>query len=190
MNKPRHPTTVIRHPIISIIAAMGSDRTIGKDNKIPWDIPEDMMYLRETTRGKPVIMGRSTYESIAAYRGTNPKEQRAMPARFNVLVTSDAGYFGQSPMPEGVGLATTPEDGLRRAFDYAVQEKIDEIFVFGGATIYEALLDKTDRIYLTEIETAFHGDTFFPDFDTSRWNRVKHDQRQGFAFNIYEKIKP
>lgn len=180
----------MKKPVISAIAAMGSDRTIGKDNKIPWDIPEDMQYLRETTLGKPLVMGRSTYESVCTYRGVNPKQERAMPGRFNVLVTRDMGYFGQHPIPQGVGLATTPEDGLRRAFDYAVQEGLDEIFVFGGAQIYAALLDKCDRLYLTEIDEAYNGDSFFPDFDRTQWTRVKHDQRQGFAFNVYDRIKP
>lgn len=173
-----------------MIAAMGSDRTIGKDNKIPWDIPEDMAYLRETTKGKPLIMGRSTYESVHGYRGTNPKTERAMPGRFNVLVTRDSGYFGQLPCPDGVGLATTPENGLKRAFDYAVQEGLDEIFIFGGAQIYSALLPQAQRLYLTEIEQAFNGDSFFPDFDRSEWTRTTNDQRNGFAFNIYQKINP
>ena len=174
-------------PRISLIAAMSKNRVIGNGNKLPWDIPEDTDYLRATTRGKPLVMGRATYESICAYRGVNPKEHRAMPDRLNVIVTRDMGYFGQNPMPDGVRLATTPQDGLSRAFDYAVQEKIDEIFIFGGAQIYKALLAKTQRMYLTEINAYYEGDSYFPDFDRNEWKRVKNDKRDGFAFNVYDR---
>lgn len=188
-------STGTRHPRISAIAAMGSDGTIGKDNKIPWDIPEDMAFLRETTRGKPLIMGRSTYESVHGYRHTDPKSERAMPGRFNVLVTGDRNYFNGS-VPDGVGLAASPQSGLQMAFDYAVRENIDEIFVFGGATIYQALMDRVERLYLTVIDRDYHGDSFFPEFNKDEWklaSNVRHDENNGrpsFSFRIYDRIRP
>lgn len=173
-------------PMISMIAAMGRDRTIGKDNKIPWDIPEDMAYLRETTSGKPLIMGRATYESVCGYRNVDPKKNRAMPGRYNVLVTRNGDYFG-SECPEGVDIAITPKDGLHKAFQYASEAKISEIFVFGGAEIYKELISNVERLYLTEIDEIYEGDAFFPDFDRDEWIRTYHDQRSGFAFNVYDR---
>lgn len=182
-------------PRISVIAAMGRDRTIGKDNKIPWDIPADMAYLRETTKGKPLVMGRSTYESVHGYRNTDPKKERAMPQRFNVMVTRDADYFGKS-IPEGVALATTPQSGLQTAFEYAVRNNIDEIFVFGGESIYKALLGKADRLYLTVINKDYEGDSFFPEFDKDEWklcSNIPHeekDDKPSFSFQVFDRIKP
>lgn len=173
-------------PMISLIAAMSKNRVIGHHNKIPWDIPEDMAYLREKTRGKPLVMGRATYESICAYRDVDPKLERAMPGRFNVVVTRDMGYFGDA-LPKDVGLATNPQAGLSCAFDYAQQEKIDEIFIFGGAQIYAELLSETQRLYLTEIDGNYEGDSFFPDFDRREWTLTSSDKRDGFAFNVYER---
>lgn len=154
-------------PRIAAIAAMGRDRTIGKDNKIPWHIPEDMKYLRETTRGKPLIMGRNTYESIHAMRGTDPQLQCALPARLNIVVTSQTDYMPAPPA--GVVTAPTPEDGLHIALQYAADNHIDEVFVFGGATIYQALLPHVERLYLTVIDQDYNGDSFFPAIDTDAW---------------------
>lgn len=170
-----------------MIAAMGSDRTIGKDNRIPWDIPEDMEYLRMVTREKPLVMGRTTYESICKYRNVNPKLNRAMPARFNVMITRDKHYFDDTGVPEGVALAYSPNEGLELAIKTASMMQIPEIFVFGGAEIYNALLPQTERLYLTEIDKAYAGDAFFPEFNRDEWTQIKNDQRDGFAFNIYDR---
>lgn len=176
-------------PIISMIAAMGSDRTIGKDNNIPWDIPEDMEFLRETTRGKPLIMGRTTYESICNIRKIDGKIERAMPGRLNVVITRDCEYF-KNGTPDGVMLAISPKQGINLAYDFASNAGMHEIFVFGGAEIYKQLLPDAQRMYLTEIDRDFNGDTFFPEFDKSKWQQIKNDQHDGFAFNTYDRIKP
>jgi len=171
--------------MISMIAAMDTDRVIGKDNKIPWDIPEDMEYLRTVTRAKPLIMGRATYESICDIRGVDGQKQRAMPGRLNVVVTRNGDYFSNDA-PEGSMLAQSPEKGLKVAYDYAANNNIDEVFVFGGAEIYQQLLPETERLYLTEIEKSYDGDAYFPEFDRSKWQQIKNDQRDGFAFNVYD----
>lgn len=171
-----------------MIAAMDTNRTIGIQNRIPWDIPEDMDYLRAVTKGKPLIMGRATYESICDIRGVDGQIERAMPARLNVVITRDKNYFAGGT-PEGVMIANTPKQGLNLAYDFASANKIGEIFVFGGAEIYKQLLPETERLYLTEIEAAYEGDAFFPEFDKSEWTRIKNDQRDGFAFNVYDRIK-
>jgi dihydrofolate reductase len=176
-------------PIISMIAAMGENHAIGKNGKIPWDIPEDMAYLRRVTNGKPLIMGRATYESVCKYRKIDPKTNAAMPNRFNVMISRDGTYFGDH-IPEGAAIATSPQEGLTIAYEYAMHQNIPEIFVFGGAEIYKALLPHTERLYLTEVEQTFQGDAFFPEFNRDNWKRIKHDQRNGFAFNIYDRIKP
>lgn len=174
-------------PLISLIAAMAKNRVIGHNNRIPWNIPEDMQYLRETTRGKPLIMGRATYESITEYRNIDPKTERPMPGRFNVLVTRNPDYFGTNGLPSGVGLSTSSQDGLAQAFDYAKQKNIDEIFIFGGAQIYKDLLPNAERLYLTEIDVDHEGDSFFPEFSDDEWTLTSSDQRDGFAFNVYDR---
>ncbi len=173
-------------PIISMIAAMDENRVIGKENKIPWDIPEDMEYLRMVTRGKPLIMGRATYESVCDIRGIDGQQKRAMPGRLNVVVTRNENYF-MGGLPEGVLLSTSPKQGLNAAYDFASANNIGEIFVFGGAEIYEQLLSETERLYLTEIKQSYGGDAYFPDFDRSEWQQIKNDHRDGFAFNIYDR---
>jgi dihydrofolate reductase len=169
-----------------MIAAMDEGRVIGVDNRIPWDILEDMEYLRVVTKGKPLIMGRTTYESICAIRNVNGQVERAMPARLNVVVTRNNDYF-KNGAPEGVMMAATPKQGLNIAYDFASNAKIPEIFVFGGAEIYGQLLPDTQRLYLTEIEGKHEGDAFFPEFDKSQWVQIKNDQRSGFAFNVYDR---
>ena len=143
---------------------MGSDRTIGIENRIPWDIPEDMQNLRKVTKGCPLIMGRATYESICAIRGIDGQRERAMPGRLNVVVTRNADYFPNG-LPKGVMLATTPKQGLNLAYDFASNAEINKIFVFGGTQIYAALMGDVERLYLTEIDHAFNGDAHFPEFD-------------------------
>jgi len=177
-------------PRISLIAAMGRDRTIGKDNQIPWHIPEDMKHLRDVTRGKPLIMGRHTYESIHALRGTDPQTTHALPGRLNIVLTSNRNYFRELP-PQGVLLAQTPQDGLNAAINYAKQHDIDEIFIFGGETVYRALIDQAERLYLTVIDHNYAGDSFFPEIDEREWHLVSEniipakDENPAVSFKIY-----
>lgn len=160
-----------------MIAAMDKNRVIGNGDKIPWHIPEDFKYFKEQTLNKPIIMGRATFESIHAFKNTAP-DSPALPKRKNIIVTRQKNYTAEDCI-----VCTSPEQALQEAQNYTTKE----IMVIGGAQIYNALLPKADRLYITEIEDSYEGDSFFPDFDRSGWTLTSQDQREGFAFNIYEK---
>jgi dihydrofolate reductase len=142
--------------MISMIAAMAENRVIGKDGGMPWHLPGDLRFFKETTYGKTVVMGRKTYESIG----------KPLPGRKNVVMTSRTNF-----QPEGVTVVHTKEDVLQ------LEKKEQELVIMGGATLYEAFMPEADRLYLTRIEKEFSGDTFFPEFNESEWETV--EERRG-----------
>lgn len=131
-------------PKISIIVAIAKNRAIGHGNKLLWNIPEDMKFFRETTRGHTVVMGRKTFESIG----------RPLPNRLNIVITRDNSFTA-----DGVTVCHSLEEAL----DLARQKEKDEVFVIGGAQIYTQALPFTDRLYLTVVHKDFEGDAFFPE---------------------------
>jgi len=139
---------------ISLIVAMDDNRVIGYKNKLPWDIPSELKYFRETTKGKPVIMGRKTHESIG----------RPMPHRLNIIITRDANYKS-----DGCVVVNSKEDAVKAAGNS------DEIMVIGGAQIYKLFLPIANRLYITKVHGTFDGDTYFPEFDESEWVKVKEN---------------
>ena len=128
--------------VISLIAAMAHNRVIGKGAVIPWDLPDDRRRFRELTWGRPVIMGRKTFETLG----------RPLPGRTTIILTRNAGY-----KPEGCLVAHDLEAALRLA------ENAEEVFVCGGEEVYRAFLPLADRIYLTVIHRDFDGDVLFPE---------------------------
>jgi dihydrofolate reductase len=132
-------------PTISIIAAIDQKRGIGKDNKLPWDIPEDMQRFRDKTKGHAIVMGRKTFESIG----------RPLPNRVNIVVTRDKDYKA-----EGCTICPSLEEALIKAKEI---DK-DEIFVIGGGEIYRQALPFSDKLYLTLVEGDYGADTFFPEY--------------------------
>ena len=160
--------------IISLIAALAANRAIGKDNELLWQLPEDMRHFRETTRGKPVIMGRKTWESL-------PEAFRPLPGRHNIVVSRDPDY--QAP---GATLAASLADALRLAAD------VEEVFVIGGGELYSQALPLASRLYLTEIEQDFDGDVFFPEVQPQDWEEISRQPSQGttgplFSFAVYQR---
>lgn len=164
-------------PTISMIAAMAKNRVIGNGDQIPWHIPEDFKYFKEKTLGKPAIMGRATFESIHAMKGTDPYTGPALPKRTNIIVTRQSHYTVNDCMTC---------HSLEEAIEAANKETTDEIMIIGGGTIYEQGLEYADRIYLTEIDKDYDGDVFFPALD-SQWTLTSSDPQDGYSFNIYEK---
>ena len=154
--------------ILSLIAAVAKNGVIGKDNQLLWHLPEDMKHFRETTRGKPVIMGRKTWESL-------PDKFRPLPGRLNIVVTRNPNY--EAP-------GATRVHSLRDAIEQA--GNAEEIFVIGGEQLYRESVPLANRLYLTELEQAFEGDAFFPALDRANWNE---ESRQpggaGFSFVRY-----
>lgn len=149
---------------ISLIAAVAQNRIIGRDGGLPWHLPGDLKHFKTLTFGKPVVMGRKTFQSIG----------RPLPGRPNVVV-SRGGMF----RPEGVALCATLDDALDDAERMAYEIGADEIMVIGGERIYRDTLSVADRIYLTEVLCEPDGNAFFPEIDMARWvETVREDGQQ------------
>lgn len=159
--------------MISIIVAIADNYCIGKNNKIPWHIPEDFKYFKEKTSGKTVIMGANTFESILGYLG------KPLPERKNVVLNQDENYS----VPEGVFVFNS----IPKALDFCKDD--GEVFFIGGASIYRQAIEIVDRLYITEVHQTVDGDTFFPKIDANIWAETSRDDRDGFSFVIYDRIK-
>lgn len=149
---------------ISIIAAMGYNRVIGKENRMPWHMPADLRRFRSLTIGKPVIMGRNTYESIG----------RPLPKRSNIVVTRARDY--QAP---GCTVVQSLDDAL------ACAGEAEEVMIIGGARLYEQFLPRADRLYLTLVEAKIDGDTFFPEYTRADWEETFREPHDADAANPY-----
>ena len=160
--------------IISIITAMDENRLIGKDNGLPWKLPADLQFFKKVTMGKPVIMGRKTFESIG----------RPLPGRRNIIITRDSSYTVDS-----VETVTSLDDAI-----FAVAD-VDEAMVIGGANIYQQFLDRADRLYMTRVHGSFDGDAWFPEVDFSNWSLVENEEHKAdeknecdYSFQVYARI--
>jgi len=161
-------------PRIAMIAAMARNRVIGRDNKLPWHLPEDLKYFRAVTWGKPIIMGRKTFESLG----------RPLPGRTNIVVSGQAGLS----LP-GTTLVSSIEAALSAASSQAILDNVDEIMVIGGDRIYGQLLPHAERLYLTLVDAEPEGDAWFPEFDDELWKLV--DERlieagEGYPAHCYQ----
>lgn len=151
--------------ILSMIVAHADNRIIGKDNDMPWHLPADLAYFKKTTLGKPVIMGRKTYDSIG----------RPLPGRKNIVISRD-----ESLNIEGVEVVQSVEQAL------AVASGVDEIMVIGGGAIYAHCMPKADKLYITHIDAKIDGDTQFPDYDLeNEWQMLASETRQADEKNAY-----
>ena len=163
-------------PEIVIIAAVAKNRVIGKDNRLLWNIPEDMAHFKALTTGHTVVMGRKTWESL-------PDAFRPLPGRVNIVVSRNAAY----PAVGATVVGSLP-DALTAAGD------TDIVFVMGGAELYRQALPLADRLLLTEIDQAYDGDAFFPEFDRNTWTETARDARVAesglaFAFVTYQRVR-
>ncbi len=142
-------------PRISIVVAMGREnRVIGRDGGLPWRLPEDLKQFKALTMGKPIIMGRKTFESIG----------KPLPGRTNIVVTRNENWLA-----DGVNVFRDIDDALTAAKLIAAKDGVDEICIIGGAEIYGNALDRTDVIHMTEVEGDVAGDTIFPALDPKDW---------------------
>jgi dihydrofolate reductase len=148
---------------IALFIAIAENGVIGHDNKLPWRLSGDMAYLKRMTMGKPIVMGRKTWESF-------PK--RPLPGRPNLVVTRNAGF--DAP---GAETFISVDAALDRAKVLAQQSGVDEIMVLGGAQIYRAVLPRATRIYLTEVHASPEGDTHF-EFDKKDWREVSRERHK------------
>jgi len=153
---------------ISLIAALSENHVIGKDNQLPWHISEDLKRFREITRGHPVIMGRKTFESIG----------KALPNRLNIVITRDL-----SLKYEDVVVVNSIEE----AISIAEERDPDEVFIIGGAQIYDQAIKIADKLYLTLVHTEIEGDAYFPDYaDFKKVVSKTEGQEDGFKYTFLD----
>lgn len=164
--------------IISLIAAVTKNNVIGKNNDLPWKLPDDMKYFMETTKGHAVIMGRKNFDSL-------PPKFKPLKDRCNIVLSRTKTELGSD-----VCVVDSMEDAFQKAKENSTDE---EVFVIGGAQIYSLALPKANKLYLTEIDAVIEGDTYFPSFNRKEWkekSRKHHpaDERHKYAFDfvIYE----
>lgn len=148
---------------LSMIVAMAENRVIGRDNKLPWYLPNDLKYFKQVTMGKPILMGRKTFESIG----------KPLPGRTNIVLTRNPDW-----QAEGVKTVNSLDAALELARSIAEIDGQDELMVIGGDQIYRMALEQTDRVYLTKVHSEVEGDAYFPVIDESAWQVVA---RQDFA---------
>ena len=151
--------------VLSMIVATAQNRIIGKDNDMPWHLPADLQYFKKMTLGKPIIMGRKTFESIG----------RPLPGRKNIVISRDPNY-----QANGVNTVTTVDDAL------ALVKDVEEIMVIGGGAIYKHCMPAATRLYITHINAEVAGDTQFPEYDLNEWNKVSSDVRLADENNKYD----
>jgi len=165
--------------IISFIVAAGEDNAIGIGMELPWNLPKDMKFFKQTTIGKPVIMGSKTFEALG----------KALPGRLNIVLSRDS----QIAVPEGVLVYDSIDKALARLDEEA---NITEAFIIGGGKIFAATLDKVDCIYITRVHSTFpKADVFFPELDHTHWKLVWEEAHQAdeqhaqaFTFQKFERI--
>ncbi|WP_107851280.1 type 3 dihydrofolate reductase [Oceanimonas marisflavi] len=150
---------------LSMIVAMTRDGVIGRDNDMPWHLPADLAYFKQTTLGKPVVMGRNTHESIG----------RPLPGRRNVIVSRSL-----AEAPAGTELVSSPEAAL------TLLANAEEVMVMGGGQLYAALLPKASRLYITRIDASIDGDTHFPAINENEWRLVSEEVRAADERNEYD----
>ena len=158
---------------LSVIVAAATNNVIGADGGLPWRLPEDLRRFKALTMGKPMLMGRLTYESIG----------KALPGRQSIILTRQVDFRAKD-----CEVVTTVDAAIAAAGNAA------ELMVIGGGNIYEQLLPGADRIYLTRVHTHIEGDTFFPQIDPAEWRSknaenfpVTAERQYGFTFETLER---
>ena len=154
---------------ISLIVAMSKNRVIGRDNKMPWHLSADLKRFRAITMNSPILMGRKTFESIG----------KPLDGRTNLILSKNVNY-----QPQGCLVFQSLESALNEAEKYG-----EELFIIGGATLYEIALPLAKRLYLTDIQAEFEGDTFFPEFDMNDWDeiaceQIDNDEKVDFSYRF------
>lgn len=150
---------------------MAENRVIGRENQLPWRLPQDLKYFKKVTTGHPVIMGRKTFESIG----------RPLPNRINIVITRQQDWTA-----DGAIVCLDVEEALRLGNREADAVGVGELMVIGGANLYDQLLPRADRLYLTQVHAEVEGDALFPVVDWQQWNevsRVEHSSDTGNPYN-------
>ena len=142
---------------LSLIVAVSRNGVIGLNNQLPWHLPEDLKYFKSVTMGKPIVMGRKTYDSIG----------RPLPGRANIVIPRDLAWSAP-----GVEVAQSLDAALALGKAACEAAGAEEIMVIGGEQIYRMCIENADRLYLTQVDAEVEGDAFFPDIDLDAWHQV------------------
>ena len=168
-------------PHIVLIAAVARNGAIGLDNDMPWRLPSDLKYFKALTLGKPVVMGRKTFESLG----------RPLPGRPNIVIS------GNGFAAEGVEVVPSLEKALERASALAGELGVGDVIVMGGGQIYAQAMELADRLEITEVQADPEADTHFPDIDPEQWRetgRIKGERGErdtaDFEFVTYRRVRP
>lgn len=156
---------------LAIIVAQAKNRVIGVNNKLPWHLPEDLRYFKQVTMGKPIIMGRKTFESIG----------RPLPGRTNIVISRQPDYA-----PKNVKVVASLETAIELAEDIALIDGADEAMVIGGEQIYTQALARAERLYLTEVDAEIDGDAWFPAFERGQWHEIGREDFAAQDNNPYD----
>lgn len=156
--------------MLALIAAVAENNCIGKNNSLPWYLPEDLKRFKALTTGKIVIMGRKTWDSL-------PAKFRPLPNRKNVVITRQTSLI----FPSEVEVYSTLEAALGKHAN-------EEVFIIGGGKLYAQTIERADRLYITQVHQLVGGDVFFPTIDPSMWKEVERENHEGFSFVIYDRI--
>ena len=151
--------------MVSLIWAMTDARVIGIENSLPWKLPADMKWFRQNTLGKPIVMGRKTFESFGA---------KPLPQRLNIIISKDSAYQAQDAV-----VVDSIDAALHAAGD------ADEVMIIGGASLYEQTLPLASRLYMTIVHTQVQGDAWFPEFDMSQWQEIQRLEHPADEKNPY-----
>jgi dihydrofolate reductase len=169
-------------PKVVLIAAVAENGVIGRNNALPWHIRSDLQHFKRLTVGRPVVMGRKTYESIG----------KPLKDRTNIVITRDPGYAA-----EGIVVAHGLDTAMQMARDDAKERGADSIAVIGGSGVFNETLPMADRLEITEVHASPEGDTFFPPIDTKNWRetaRMRHpaapQDDADISFITYERVRP
>ncbi len=167
--------------IVSLIVAVAENNVIGKDNTLIWHLPKDMRFFKQTTLNHHIITGRKNYISI-------PEKFRPLANRTNIVLTRQNNFTEEN---------CVVLNSLETALDFAKKNNETEVFIIGGGQIYKEALDKNlvDKMYITHVHQAFEGDTFFPEIDSSKWQKTSEEKylkdekhAHDFSFCIYSRI--
>ena len=159
---------------ISFVVAMGNNRAIGHEGGMPWHMPADLAHFRRVTMGKPMIMGRKTFESIG----------KPLPGRDSIVVTRNSSWKAS-----GAIVVPSIEKALDVAKSGATARGVHEIAVIGGGALYASMIDKADRLYVTELHDTFEADTYFPEIDATEWTEISReshpaDEKNAVAYDF------
>jgi len=167
-------------PILSLVVARAANGVIGRDGDLPWRLKSDLALFKANTLGKPVIMGRKTWDSLP---------RKPLPGRMNIVLSRDGSFE-----PTNAVVCESFLEAVQMAKEQAEDDGVDEVCVIGGRALFEMALPKAKRLYLTEVDATVDGDVTFPEFDESAWTQVRREEHpagegddHAFTFRVLER---